>query len=72
MDYLKEHPIYLDYTHKIAYIAPPCRYLERVPVTFNIRNAPMIDVSLEADAYSLKTAIRVPHPSSTIPTKWCL
>jgi hypothetical protein len=54
MDYLKEHSIYLDYTHKIAYVAPPCRYLERIPVTFNIRNAPMIDVSLEGDTYSLK------------------
>lgn len=54
MDFLKEHPIYFDYMNKIAYIAPPSRYLERIPVTFNVRNAPMIEVSLEEDTYSLK------------------
>jgi hypothetical protein len=54
MDFLKEHPMYLDYVHKIVYVAPPHRYFERIPVTFNLRNAPMIDVSLEDNTYSLK------------------
>jgi len=54
MDFLKEHAIYFDYANKIAYISPPSQYLERIPVAFNIRHAPMINVSLEEGTYSLK------------------
>lgn len=54
MDYLKEHAIYLDYAHKIAYIEPPKQYFERIPVTLSHRNNPIIDVSIQGNIYPLK------------------
>jgi hypothetical protein len=54
MGYLKEHPIYLDYANKTAYVAPPDRYFTRIPVTFSQRNDPIIEVSLESNTYPLK------------------
>lgn len=54
MDYLKEHTMYLDYTHKIAYIEPPKKYFERIPATLGHRNNPIIDVSIEGKVYPLK------------------
>lgn len=53
IDFLKEHAIYFDYTHKIAYIEPPKKYFERIPVTF-LRRDPSIEVVVEGNTYSLK------------------
>ena len=60
MDYLKEHAIYLDYTNKTAYIAPPQRYFERIPVTFSKRNDPLIEVSVEHAMYPLLLDLGTP------------
>lgn len=54
MDFLKEHAMYLDYTHKVAYVAPSNRYFERLPITFTKCFDPMIDVCLEDKICSLK------------------
>lgn len=54
MDFLKEHALYLDYTHKVAYIAPSQRYFERIPITFTERSDPVIDVLLEHEVYPMK------------------
>jgi hypothetical protein len=64
MDFLKEHAIYLDYTHKIAYIKPPARYLERIPITFASRGSPTVDVSIEGNIYPLELDIGSPFPFS--------
>lgn len=53
MDFLKEYAIYLDYTHKIAYVEPPKKYFERIPVTF-VSGDPTIDVCVEGNVYPLK------------------
>lgn len=53
MDFLKEHAIYLDCTHKIAYFEPPKPYFEHIPVTFDNHNIPMIDVSIESNVYPM-------------------
>ena len=54
MDFLKKHAIYLDYTHKIAYIEPPRKYFERIPVTLDDRIDPIIDVLIQGSVYPLK------------------
>ncbi len=54
MDFLKDHSLYLDYTHKIAYLEPPKEYFERVPVTFNGHKDPLIHVSLEGREHIFK------------------
>ena len=54
MDFLKEHAIYLDYTHKIAYVEPLKKYFETIPVTLDDRIDPVIDVSIQGDVYSLR------------------
>lgn len=51
MDFLKDHAVYLDCTHKIAYFEPPKDYFARIPITFSKRNAPLIDVSIENKTY---------------------
>lgn len=51
MDFLKRHAVYLDYVHKIAYIEPPRKYFERIPVAFSKHNDPIIDVSVEGNVY---------------------
>jgi hypothetical protein len=54
MDFLKEHAVYLDYARKIAYIEPPRKYFERIPVIFAKRGNPIIDVSVEGNVYPLQ------------------
>ncbi len=54
MDFLKEHAIYLDYAHKIAYVEPPGKYFERIPVTFASHGNPVIDVTVEGNVYPLQ------------------
>ncbi|HSX04126.1 MAG TPA: hypothetical protein VLG76_05295 [Rhabdochlamydiaceae bacterium] len=54
MDFLKEYTIYLDYAHKVAYIQPPKKYFEHIPVTLSSQNTPIIDVSIEDNVYPLK------------------
>lgn len=54
MDYLKEHTVYLDYVHKIAYVEPPKKYFEHIPVVLGSRNNPIIDVSMQGSVYPLK------------------
>ena len=51
MDFLKKHAIYLDYTHKVAYIEPPEVYFEYIPVTFSERGSPTVNASLEGTIY---------------------
>jgi len=53
MDFLKEHPIYFDYTHKIAYFEPTKQYFERIPLTFSNHDNPIIDASVENNVYPL-------------------
>lgn len=53
MDFLNEHAVYFDYTHKIAYIEPSKKYFERIPVTF-LKGDPTIDVSVEGRIYPAK------------------
>jgi hypothetical protein len=54
MDFLKERAIYLDYTHKMAYIEPSKNYFECIPITFVSRNSPTIQTSIEGNTYSLE------------------
>jgi hypothetical protein len=54
MDFLKEHAIYLDYTHKVAYVEPPKKYFEAIPVTLDDRIDPIIDVSIQGNVYPLR------------------
>lgn len=54
MDFLKEHAVYLDYMHKVAYIEPPKKYFERIPVILDDRIDPIIDVSIQGTVYSLR------------------
>jgi hypothetical protein len=54
MDFLKEHAVYLDYIHKIAYIEPSRQYFERIPVTLDDRIDPIIDVSIQGNGYSFR------------------
>jgi len=54
MDFLKEHAIYLDYTHKVAYVEPQKKYFERIPVTLDDRIDPIIDVSIQGNVYPLR------------------
>ena len=54
MDFLKDHSLYLDYTHKIAYLAPPKEYFERIPVTFNGHKDALVNVSLEGQVHTFK------------------
>jgi len=54
MDFLKEHGIYFDYSNKIAYIEPPKKYFESIPVTLGPRNQPIIDVSIEGSTHPFK------------------
>lgn len=64
MDFLKEHSMYFDYAHKIAYIAPPTPYLERIPITFMSRNSPTIDVSIDDAIYPLELDLGCSFPFS--------
>jgi len=64
MDFFKKHAMYLDYTHKVAYIEPPERYFERIPVTFTGRGDPIIDVSIEGNAYPLALDLGSSFPCS--------
>jgi len=57
MNFLKHHAIYFDYTHKIAYIEPPERYFERIPITFASRSSPTIDASIGGNIYPLELDI---------------
>lgn len=54
MDFLKEHAMYIDYSNKMAYIAPSSKYFERIPVAFNKRNAPIIEVVIQGSSYPFK------------------
>lgn len=54
MDFLKQHAIYFDYTHRIAYIEPPEKYFERIPITFASRGSPTINVSINGKIYPLE------------------
>ena len=64
MDFLKNHTIYFDYTHKIAYIEPPERYFERIPVSFGKRNSPTVNVSIEGNVYPLEIDLGSSFPFS--------
>lgn len=64
MDFFKKHAIYLDYTHKVAYIEPPKGYFECIPVTFTGRGDPIIDVSIEGNAYPLVLDLGSSFPCS--------
>ncbi len=64
MDFLKNHAIYLDYTHKTAYIEPPEVYFERIPITFASRGSPTVDVSIEGNAYPLELDLGSSFPFS--------
>jgi hypothetical protein len=64
MDFLKKHAIYLDYTHKIAYIEPPDRYFERIPITFASRGGPTVGVSIEGTVYPLELDLGGSFPFS--------
>ena len=64
MDFLKEHSVYFDYTHKVAYLAPVERYFERIPITFTKCVDPMIDVCLEDKIHSLKLDLGSSFPFS--------
>ena len=52
--FFKEHAIYLDYKRKVAYVEPSKKYFERIPVTFNSHDNPIIDVSIQGNVYPLK------------------
>jgi len=64
MDFLKKHAIYLDYTHKIAYVEPPESYFERIPITFASRGSPTINVSIEDNTYPLELDLGSSFPFS--------
>lgn len=64
MDFLKEHGIYFDYSHKIAYIEPLREYFERIPVTFNNCMNPIIDVSIQDRTYPFKLDLGISVPFS--------
>jgi hypothetical protein len=64
MDFLKEHAVYFDYVHKIAYVEPPKKYFERIPIIFGSRNNPIIDVSIEGNVYPLKFDLGSSFPFS--------
>jgi hypothetical protein len=64
MDFFKKHAMYLDYTHKVAHIEPPEGYFERIPVTFTGRGDPIIDVSIEGNAYPLALDLGSSFPCS--------
>lgn len=54
MDFLKKHAIYLDYSNKIAYIEPPDRYCERIPVVLSSCSIPTVNAHIEGNLYSFE------------------
>jgi hypothetical protein len=64
MDFLKEHAIYLDYTHKVAYVEPPKKYFESIPVTLDDHIDPIIDVSIQGNVYPLRLDLGSSYPFS--------
>jgi len=64
MNFLKKHALYLDYTHKVAYIEPPESYFERIPITFASRSHATINVSIEGNVYPLELDLGSSSPFS--------
>ncbi|MBM3198400.1 MAG: hypothetical protein FJZ58_03995 [Chlamydiae bacterium] len=53
LDFLKNHPMYVDVHEKMIYIQPPTEYFTRIPVTFNLAHFPVVDVQVEGAIYPM-------------------